>query len=269
MNRIIFSLFISAIFFVGCKNKVDDKLEKEIIRTLEENNKMLNMAAKKTESDFYKKLAEPETKEKAEIWFSKVQLADSLLKELNKNLQNSNSNQVQIVSLYNHYCNELMNLDLRAKEELTDTAYCAIDSAFNNLVGIGKEYSTNLNLIIHLYKNKAAIKRNIFSNWCLNQIHTCGWHYETFNPLVSTNSHHFKPNEKLEIVAGIGYYSTKAHPQVYINDKEISLSPEGVAKYLINVGNKIGTFKKLVKILFTKPDGTLGTSTKEIIYTVD
>ena len=103
MNRIIFSLFFSAIFFVGCKNKVDDKLEKEIIRTLEENNKMLNMATKKTESDFYKKLAEPETKEKAEIWFPKVQLADSLLKELNKNLQNSNSNQVQIVSLYNHY----------------------------------------------------------------------------------------------------------------------------------------------------------------------
>lgn len=259
MNRTIFSTFIAVIFLVACNSKVDDKLEQEMIRTLEQNNVMLDIAEEKIEEDFRKKLSEPETKEKAEIWFPKVQQANSLLKQLIKKMEDSKSSLKgeNLNNLFSEYKSAIEKLDAKTKDDLSEV--------FTN-----KSLETkNTNVNIHLIKNKAIILRNIFNKWCLNQIGTVGWSCEFPTALTSQNATHFKPNEKLEIIAGIGVYSSRMNPQIFIGNKKINLQPEGYAKNKVNVGTKLGTFKKLVKISFKKPDGTIGTVEREIKYTVD
>lgn len=265
MNRIIFSLFLSAISFVGCKSKVDDKLEQEIIKTLDENNKMLDESAKGIEEaiDTYKK--DPKTAYKAEIRYPEICKANSLLKlfhkELDSALINTSEKDKNLQALFANFKNKILDIDSNAREDL-------------KMLFLGTEVDSNSlkfsrSVTLGLYKNKATILRNIFNKWCYNQIGTVGWTCEFPILLTSQNATHFKTNERLEIVAGIGVYSTRMNPTILIDRKEIKLTPEGYAKYNINVGNKLGKFKKDVNITYKKPDGTLGTSTKEIIYTVD
>lgn len=263
MNRIIFSLFLSAIFFVGCKNKVDDKLEKEIIKTLEENNKILNISNKEIESSFDILLQRPQTKEKAKIWFRKTKIADTLLNQFLNSIDSLDSTSPDLNLLFNSYIRYIEKIDNWSNEELKD----AFEKFKLNENNKGKSNK----LEKEIYKNKASIIRNMFNKYCLLQIGSTDGEgfYDSFSVITAQNSTHFKPNENLEITAGVASFSKASKPRITIAGRIIPLNDDAVAEYKINVGNKIGTFKKLVKISFTKPDGTLGTSTKEIIYTVD
>lgn len=262
MNRTIFSPFIAAIFFVSCNNRIDDKLEQEIIRNLEQNNAMLDEAASKIFADFEKKSLKPETREKALFWLPTVNLVDTFLRKLNNILSKSEINKQSICLSYNNYVNEILNINPRAKEELKN---------FYSEVFL-KEDCENINLKIsrEMCKNKAIVLRNIFIEWCLKQIgSTDGCGYDKFMAIASQNSTHFKPNEDIEIYAGIGAFNKTSQPTIKVDDETIPVNYDGVIEYKSNVGNRKGKFTKKIVIIFTLPDGRKETIEKEIKYTVD
>lgn len=256
MIRFAALLFV-IILAIGCSNKIDDKVGQEMIKALENNNVMLDKAADDIFHEFQKKLEKPDTKEKAEIWFPKARLADSLCKQFITQTYDKQNLYNQFIN----YKNKIVEINIKAKEELKETLA-------QNFSETNKSNTVDT-LAFSLYKNKSIQLRNIFIDWCLKQIGATGWSCEFPIGFTSQNSTHFKPNQKLEITVGIGYYSTKLHQKIYVDNKEVYLTREGVAEYKINVGTTLGKHKKKITISYISPDGATHTMEKEISYTVD
>lgn len=91
--------------------------------------------------------------------------------------------------------------------------------------------------------------------------------YDAFQAFAGTNSLYLMPGQELQITAGVGAFSSKSRPTVNIDGASVTLNAEGVAEYKTNVGGP-GSYTKTVRIAFTKPDGTIGTTEKVINYTV-
>lgn len=89
--------------------------------------------------------------------------------------------------------------------------------------------------------------------------------FDKFDAIVSPNATYLMPGDELEIKAGIGAFSSAAQPKVYINGSSTPVGAEGVADWKTKVSST-GTVN--VKIEFAKPDGSIGTVTKEVKYTV-
>jgi gliding motility-associated protein GldM len=91
--------------------------------------------------------------------------------------------------------------------------------------------------------------------------------YDAFQAFAGTNSLYLMPGQELQITAGVGAFSSKSKPSISIDGSGMALNAEGVAEYKTTVGGP-GSYSKTVRISFTKPDGTIGTTEKVINYTV-
>ena len=105
------------------------------------------------------------------------------------------------------------------------------------------------------------------ADFCLKQVGAVEIVYDNFQAIASQSSEYLMPGQELTIKAGIGAFSKQAAPTVSIGGSIIPLNAEGVAEQKIKVGNT-GTYTSMVNISFKKPDGTIGTTQKEIKYTV-
>lgn len=256
-------LLLATIFFcISCHNRIDDKLEQEIIKTLEQNNEMLDNVSSNMNASLKALAEKPETKEKAIYWSARALFADSLLNsflERTKNKRYSCSYE-NLTNLFIDYKNKMAVIDLRAGKELKNAL--AQEAALLNSSNI-----TDLDMC--LFENKTIRVRNAFIDWCLKQIGTTGGGYDSFMGIASQNSIHFKPNDSLEIYAGVGQFNSKTQTQVLINNQPIETNFDGIAEYKINVGNKRGKFSKRVSIIFSNFYKQKDTVTKQIFYTVD
>ena len=75
------------------------------------------------------------------------------------------------------------------------------------------------------------------------------------------------PGQEVRITAGVGAFSKAAAPNITIDGSNVALNAEGVAELKFNAGGT-GAYSKKVVINYLKPDGTRGTTEKEIKYTV-
>ncbi|MBC8035044.1 MAG: gliding motility protein GldM [Chitinophagaceae bacterium] len=91
--------------------------------------------------------------------------------------------------------------------------------------------------------------------------------FDAFQAFAGTNATYLMPGQELEITAGVGAFSKAALPSVTINGAGVGLNNEGVAIYKTTVSGA-GEKSVNVNVSFKKPDGTIGTLTKEIKYTV-
>jgi gliding motility-associated protein GldM len=89
--------------------------------------------------------------------------------------------------------------------------------------------------------------------------------YDKFEAFVGTNATYFMPNQQMEIQAGVGSFSSAAKPQITINGQSVPTDENGVANYKFNVSNSGSV---TVKVNYTKPDGSIGTTEKVLPYTV-
>ncbi len=91
--------------------------------------------------------------------------------------------------------------------------------------------------------------------------------FDAFQAFAGTNSTYLMPGQELEITAGVGAFSKAALPSVTINGAGVGLNNDGVAVYKTTVSGA-GEKSVNVNVSFKKPDGSIGTLTKEIKYTV-
>jgi len=89
--------------------------------------------------------------------------------------------------------------------------------------------------------------------------------FDKFEPLVSPSATYLMPGDELEVKAGIGAFSAAAKPKISINGATLPVGDDGTADWKSKVSST-GTVN--VKIEYTKPDGTIGTITKDVKYTV-
>ena len=89
--------------------------------------------------------------------------------------------------------------------------------------------------------------------------------FNEFVPLVSPSATYLMPGDELEVKAGIGAFSADAKPKIYINGASLPVGADGTADWKSKVSS---TGNVNVKIEYTKPDGTIGTITKDVKYTV-
>lgn len=91
--------------------------------------------------------------------------------------------------------------------------------------------------------------------------------YDAFQAFAGTNSTYLMPGQELEITAGVGAFSKKSTPTIYINGALQPLTADGTAIWKNKVDGA-GDKSVSVKIEFTKPDGTKGVVEKQMKYTV-
>lgn len=91
--------------------------------------------------------------------------------------------------------------------------------------------------------------------------------FNKFEPIAQASTSYAMPGDPIEITAGVGAFSDAAKPKVYVNGALQPLTPEGVAVFKTKAEG-VGKKTVNVKIDYIKPDGSTGTTSKEVTYEV-
>jgi gliding motility-associated protein GldM len=102
-------------------------------------------------------------------------------------------------------------------------------------------------------------------NFCHSKVGAVEYVYDQFKTIIGTSSTYLMPGEQMTVTAGIGSFSKSAAPTITINGVTQGANAEGVAERTFPVSGS-GTVNVVVN--YTKPDGSKGTETKSIPYTV-
>jgi gliding motility-associated protein GldM len=102
-------------------------------------------------------------------------------------------------------------------------------------------------------------------NFCHSKVGAVEYVYDQFKPIIGTSSTYLMPGEQMTVTAGIGSFSKSAAPSITINGVTQAANAEGVAERTFPVS---GSGSINVVVNYTKPDGSKGTETKNIPYTV-
>jgi gliding motility-associated protein GldM len=119
--------------------------------------------------------------------------------------------------------------------------------------------------LLSKFQNNVKNAENQVVTACHNKVGQVKIIYDQFKPIIGTSSTYLMPGEEMEVTAGIGSFSKDAAPTITINGVSQSANSDGVAirKFPVSGSGSVN-----VTMTYTKPDGTKGTETKSIPYTV-
>ncbi|MEJ7769286.1 MAG: gliding motility protein GldM [Chitinophagaceae bacterium] len=120
--------------------------------------------------------------------------------------------------------------------------------------------------ILSKFQNDVKNSESQVVDYFLSQVGSVKVVFDEFQPLIGTNATYLMPGDQLEVTAGIGAYSKAATPNISIGGSAQPLT-EGKAVYKTVVSGA-GEKSVAVNIKYTKPDGTVGTESRVIKYTV-
>lgn len=115
------------------------------------------------------------------------------------------------------------------------------------------------------FQNNVKNAESQVVSFCQSKVGAVEFVYDQFKPIIGTSSTYLMPGEEMEVTAGIGSFSKDAAPTITINGVSQAANADGVAVRKFPVSGS-GTVN--VVMTFTKPDGTKGTETRSIPYTV-
>jgi len=115
------------------------------------------------------------------------------------------------------------------------------------------------------FQNNIKNAENNIVSYCHSKIGSVVYVYDQFKPIIGTSSTYLMPGEDMTVTAGIGSFSSAANPSITINGVTKQADADGVVTNTFKVS---GSGSVHVKINFKKPDGTEGTTEKDIPYTV-
>ncbi len=274
-------IMLVCLVIVSCgKSKEDEKLFEELNLCLENSNKIIEHRSQSCLRKLEEDLQDFAKRDRASIWLTKAKQVEILSNEIIINVDSLENKLLSTPSkrIDEKEANILFGNMTRYKQKLLLIDE-SITTEFRSMIDVNDSIElsfiksfTNSNSISKLavYKNKVVRIKEMLIEYCskMDGVLICGM-IDHFSFIATQNSTHFKPNETLEIKAGVGTFSKAANPKISVNNNDVKVNDEGVAEYKTKVSNEKGTYKKLVKIQFAKPDGTISTVEKEMIYTVD
>jgi|GEM_PF-999104 len=132
-------------------------------------------------------------------------------------------------------------------------------------------HSSSLMAMIMLNKieNDVLTSEHTFIDCCKKQI-AIGCNLLSFklSAIATLSSSYIKPGQSIQVLAGIGEFSSASKPTIKINGKQVQLNAEAVAEYSFKPTGKPGKYRVPVIIEFTKPDGEKYTLSKNPEYII-
>ncbi|HSZ85662.1 MAG TPA: GldM family protein [Puia sp.] len=121
--------------------------------------------------------------------------------------------------------------------------------------------------ILSKFQNDIKNSENTLITYCHNQIGAVEVRYDKTGVIAGANATYLMPGDKLSIYAGIGAFSSGAHPTITINGETREVDPEGKATKDITVG---GSGPQTVRIggSYKDQDGKTIQINQEVKYTV-
>jgi hypothetical protein len=296
------------IFFMSCKedHSKENKIFASMQEGFENSNQRINFDINSYMNSFAEKSVDPLTMEKMKIFNPKIDSVrrngDVVLNRLksfkddiiNKSQSDKNVNmkyknddteitgQVlteqelkMLFKLCTNYKTELFNIDNEIRR-VFDTSLIV-----SNIAGEKKEISSDeflttfegsskfraLCLLTKIENNILLTQNKIFQFYDCNVSGIRDW-YQVESVLIGQSSNVVKPGEKIKISAGVGVFSTKANPIIYINNLKKIVGLNGVAEVDVKSPKKPGKYFIPVKITFTTQAQGTETKNYNIEYTV-
>ena len=120
--------------------------------------------------------------------------------------------------------------------------------------------------ILSKLQNDVRSSQSQIIDYCYNQIGQVKLVFDEFQAIASANTNYAMPGDPIEIVAGVGAFSSAAQPTITVGGVEVPL--EGGQAIYKTTASGTGTKNIPVVISFLKPDGTPAKVEKTVTYTV-
>ncbi len=121
--------------------------------------------------------------------------------------------------------------------------------------------------ILSKFQNDIKNSEAMVVDFCHQKVGEVEVVYDQFKALTGTNSNYLMPGQELDITAGVGTYSSKAHPSVTVDGQSEPVNDSGYATFK-SIVNSPGNYTKHVIISYTDQAGHVSTVEKDIPYTV-
>lgn len=285
MRTFCFSIIIIlALMLVSCadSSKADKEIMQEMKNSLESSNSTIANFTLATLKKLENKKYEVGMREKADIWLPKAHRIITItrscfeyIEALKKVNTISPEKSDELFNELNRYQEDILRTDTILKIAFADMPEsCIIPTAsdssrkdfynryFNHP---SKELlSTFLTEIQNRIRNFEA-KTVVF---CNEQVGAIVDYFESHAAIIGQNANILKQGSELEITAGIGQFSIKANPEIFINGEKCSLNDFGYSFYKKKIKTKPGNYSIPVKIKFTDQDGKQNIVEQNVEYTV-
>jgi hypothetical protein len=287
------------VFIFGCSSKSDKEnvVLKEMIKSLESSNIMIHGNSMDIQMSFERKLADPMTVEKAEIWQPKAKeiselskgiyaYIDELKNELRKTVDASNKSTVKYLlikekkgeELYQKlvkYKEELIGVDPSIKHQFEESI--VLTDGFDTTKRLGNEFTD------HFFSNASAIEavsiltnfqsnikmiENRTINFCHSKTYTVALDCRAAAPITWQDKSQVMSGENIEITTGIGMFNQVYRPEFIIDGQNVKMDDYGLVKYNLKAESKPGKYSVPVQVSYTDQDGKKQTFNKLIVYTV-
>jgi hypothetical protein len=282
-----FLFFSLLIIFCSCSNnKKNDEIFKALNESLENSNKLIQHATNTIMHSIQEKMEDPVTKYKATAWQPKAQSVYDLSErtidfignirtvvETEKQLPASS-----ITELFNRltiYKDSLMKIDTSMKFEFENSMILIsrqLDSLKQGESGFAKifyDLSPQATIaMLNKLENNIRVTEHGMVLFCKNKIPDADDFYDFYSVLVDQNSSYVRAGDAVEVRSGMGAFSRKLNPHIWIRGREIPLNSDGVAYYKFSAPDKKGKHYVPVLISFTGFDGETDSVKKTIEYNV-
>lgn len=114
-------------------------------------------------------------------------------------------------------------------------------------------------------QNDCKISQQMILKFCFLKIPEPYHGYDVFFPTTFGHNSVYLPGEIAEINAGIGGFSSKAFPEVFVNGKKISKTPIGYYQYRFRVSKRPGKYADQIIINYTDPNTGMPATVKKLI----
>lgn len=287
------------VFILGCSSKSDREnvILKEMIRSLESSNIIIHGNSMDIQMSFERKLADPMTVEKAEIWQPKAKkiselskamygYIDELKNELRKTVDASKKSTVKYLLIKEKKGEELYQKLVKYKEELMGVDP-SIKHQFEESIVLTDEFDTTKRLgnefADHFFSNASAIEavsmltnfqsnikmiENRTINFCHSKTYTIALDCRAPAPITWQDKSQVIPGESIEITTGIGMFNQYYQAEFFINGQNVKMNDYGLVKYKLKAELKVGKYSVPIKVSYKDQYGKVQIMENTIEYTV-
>lgn len=262
-------LLIVLISSCSSKHGNDESLIKDLEKSLINSNISINETNARTLRLINDKLHEPSTNARAEIWFPRAEkiskLSAKISNYINTSLDVNESDKKRIEELVKelgNYKDDVLSIDSSIRIEFESPFQQIIMSVETN-----REFKS---AFLNKIQNDIKVLENHLLSYCNAKIgNACGLIFDLYSPIVTQSRNFVKAGEKIEITAGVGFYSRASNPLIIINGKVVELQAEGFALYKFKAPTKVGNHTLPVTITYVDINtGKKEALSKNIEYTV-
>jgi gliding motility-associated protein GldM len=122
--------------------------------------------------------------------------------------------------------------------------------------------------ILSKFQNDVKTSENRVVQFCHNKVGEVNVVFDSYAAIIGQNSNYLMPGQEIEIMAGVGAFSKKSKPEIYVAGARTEIGEDGAAHTKMS-GGGIGSHTVPVRIIFMNQEsGKMDTINKTVTYTV-